>query len=325
MDYSADAQGDARSRSARQVARHGFKSSGNWEAVFGTGLGHRRSLHGVALRPLHRQGRRGRKGGVRPADVRQRRAHSSRLRARPIQQRRSPAPLDRYLESRRPAARLPGARHLLRVQEMVRASTTVPETRCSSPRRPVTRRARPTSSTRWGNTRRSASRRSASMAWNTGGRRVGAQLRHPRAARAAHSGESAEVARRRSPAGRPDAVAEIRLGDYTLNVSPGGPRGSSPASPFRQTPRDRGAARHLHRDAHRTSSTWRAAVLTSRSRPTLPGPPSWDWRPWRKAGSSTADGRVGRTLAGDDTGQGNSISLRGDSGDLLRVTVYRYR
>jgi hypothetical protein len=34
----------------------------------------------------------------------------------------------------------------------------------------------------------------------------------------------------------------------------------------------------------------------------------------------------GRTLAGDDTGQGNSISLRVDGGaGILRVTVYRYR
>ena len=30
----------------------------------------------------------------------------------------------------------------------------------------------------------------------------------------------------------------------------------------------------------------------------------------------------GRTLAGDDTGQGNNISLRGE---ILRVTLYRYR
>ena len=39
------------------------------------------------------------------------------------------------------------------------------------------------------------------------------------------------------------------------------------------------------------------------------------------------DGRWvrGRTLAGDDTGQGNSISLRGGSAGMLRVTVYRYR
>jgi len=40
------------------------------------------------------------------------------------------------------------------------------------------------------------------------------------------------------------------------------------------------------------------------------------------------DGRWvrGRTLAGDDTGQGNNITLRGgpDAG-ILRVTVYRYR
>lgn len=33
----------------------------------------------------------------------------------------------------------------------------------------------------------------------------------------------------------------------------------------------------------------------------------------------------GRTLAGDDTGQGNSISLRANGQSILRVTVYRYR
>jgi hypothetical protein len=39
------------------------------------------------------------------------------------------------------------------------------------------------------------------------------------------------------------------------------------------------------------------------------------------------DGRWirGRVLAGDDTGQGNSISLRGGATGMLRVTVYRYR
>jgi hypothetical protein len=33
-----------------------------------------------------------------------------------------------------------------------------------------------------------------------------------------------------------------------------------------------------------------------------------------------------RTLAGDDTGQGNDLSLRGNRGPgILRVTVYRYQ
>ena len=33
----------------------------------------------------------------------------------------------------------------------------------------------------------------------------------------------------------------------------------------------------------------------------------------------------GRTLTGDDTGQGNNISLRSIDSGILRVSLYRYR
>jgi hypothetical protein len=65
--------------------------------------------------------------------------------------------------------------------------------------------------------------------------------------------------------------------------------------------------------------------LTITFSPNSPGPPI--------AGLATveegkfADGRWirGRTLAGDDTGQGNSVSLRGQGPGILRVVLYRYR
>ena len=66
--------------------------------------------------------------------------------------------------------------------------------------------------------------------------------------------------------------------------------------------------------------------LTVTFSPDTPGPPL--------AGLATVEeGRFvdgqwvrGRTLAGDDTGQGNSISLdAGRHPGILRVTLYRYR
>jgi hypothetical protein len=66
--------------------------------------------------------------------------------------------------------------------------------------------------------------------------------------------------------------------------------------------------------------------LTITFAPNTPGPPIVGLATVEEGRS--ADGRwvPGRTLAGDDTGQGNNVSLRGVRGPgILRVTLYRYR
>jgi beta-galactosidase GanA len=118
----------------------------------------------------------------------------------------------------------------------------------------------------------------------------------------------------------------IRLGDYTLNVSPGGPRRifpgepASPEAPRAQSP-------HGVFIASAPDEFYLAGSgLTVTFSANTPGPPI--------VGLATVeegrfvDGRwmKGRTLAGDDTGQGNSVSLRGGPGaGVVRVILYRYR
>jgi hypothetical protein len=114
---------------------------------------------------------------------------------------------------------------------------------------------------------------------------------------------------------------KVRLGDYTLNVTPGGPRRIFPGEP--PIPETSRVAPHGIFIATGADEFYMAGNgLTITFSPATPGPPL--------AGLATVeegrfvDGRWvrGRVLAGDDTGQGNSISLR-DA--ILRVTVYRYR
>jgi len=119
---------------------------------------------------------------------------------------------------------------------------------------------------------------------------------------------------------------ELRLRDYTLRVSGGGPRrplfgdrGTVPAVPFQP-------AYGIFIAAGPNEFYMAGSGLTVTFSPNTPGPPI--------VGLATVeegrfvDGRWtrGRTLAGDDTGQGNNISLRGGrESAILRVTVYRYR
>ena len=118
----------------------------------------------------------------------------------------------------------------------------------------------------------------------------------------------------------------LRLGDYTLNVSPAGGRrsvaGAPPEPQTAATQRPHGIFIAAGPDEFYLAGSALNITLT----PNAPGPPI--------VGLATVeegrfvDGRWvrGRTLAGDDTGQGNNITLRGgpDAG-ILRVTVYRYR
>jgi hypothetical protein len=119
---------------------------------------------------------------------------------------------------------------------------------------------------------------------------------------------------------------KVQLADYTLNVSGGGPRRIFPGEPVSpEAPRNQ--APHGIFIATAPDEFYLAGSgLTITFSPNTPGPPM--------VGLATVeegrfvDGRWirGRTLAGDDTGQGNSVSLpAGQGAGVLRVTVYRYR
>jgi hypothetical protein len=115
----------------------------------------------------------------------------------------------------------------------------------------------------------------------------------------------------------------IRLGDYTLNISgaparrfsPGEP--AAPDAPRSQTPHGIFVATGSD-DFYMAGSGLSITFATH-----TPGPPVVGFATVEDG--HFVDGRWvrGRTLAGDDTGQGNSLSLRNDG--LLHVTVYRYQ
>ncbi len=118
----------------------------------------------------------------------------------------------------------------------------------------------------------------------------------------------------------------IRLGDYSLRVSGGGPRRPlfaqgtpGQAAPFYPA---YGIIIAAGRDEYYIAGRGLTITFSAET----PGPPI--------AGLATVeeghfrDGQWvrGRTLAGDDTGQGNNVSLPGEHGPgILRVTLYRYR
>jgi beta-galactosidase GanA len=118
----------------------------------------------------------------------------------------------------------------------------------------------------------------------------------------------------------------VRLDGYTLHVSGGGPRRPlfgagepTQAAPFQP-------AYGIFIAAGRDEFYMAGSGLTVTFSADTPGPPI--------VGLATVEeGRFlegrwvrGRTLAGDDTGQGNNLSLRGNRGPgILRVTLYRYR
>jgi hypothetical protein len=116
---------------------------------------------------------------------------------------------------------------------------------------------------------------------------------------------------------------KVRLGDYTLNVAPGGPQRIFPGEPASPETARSEAPHGIFIATGPDEFYLAGGGLTITFSANTPGPPL--------VGLATveegrfADGRWvrGRVLAGDDTGQGNSVSLRGPG--ILRVTVYRYR
>jgi len=118
---------------------------------------------------------------------------------------------------------------------------------------------------------------------------------------------------------------KVRLGGYTLNVSKGAPQRIFPGEP---APSEAPRAQTPHGifiAAAPDEFYMAGSGLTITFSADTPGPPI--------VGLATVeegrfvDGRWvrGRVLAGDDTGQGNSVSLGSAATAMLRVTVYRYR
>jgi len=108
----------------------------------------------------------------------------------------------------------------------------------------------------------------------------------------------------------------IRLGDYTLNVTRSG-RAQAPGAP---------APHGIFVMTGPDEFYMAGSGLNITFSPYTPGPPIAGLATVEEGGF--VDGRwvPGRRLAGDDTGQGNNISLPGGRGPgILRVTLYRYR
>jgi Domain of unknown function (DUF5597)/Beta-galactosidase len=118
----------------------------------------------------------------------------------------------------------------------------------------------------------------------------------------------------------------VRLGDYTLNVSANGPQRLFPGEP--PTPgTPAGQSPHgIFIAAGADEFYFAGAGLTITFAPNTPGPPIVGLATVEEGAFVNGRWIRGRVLGGDDTGQGNSVTLRGDrSTNILHVTVYRYR
>jgi hypothetical protein len=114
----------------------------------------------------------------------------------------------------------------------------------------------------------------------------------------------------------------IRLDDYTLTATPGGPRRFFPGEPASAEP-SRAMAPHGIFIASGPGEFYIAGSgLTVTFSADTPGPPQVGLATVEEGRFTGGRWRAVRPLAGDDTGQGNSISLRGN---ILHVNLYRYR
>jgi beta-galactosidase GanA len=121
-------------------------------------------------------------------------------------------------------------------------------------------------------------------------------------------------------------VQRIRLGDYTLDIAGDRPRrfGAEAALPSQTPPAPPPHGIFIMTGPDEFYMAGNGLTITFS--PNTPGPPIVGLGTVEEG--QFADGRwlPGRTLGGDETNQGNSISLRGGRGpEILRVTVYRYR
>ena len=122
------------------------------------------------------------------------------------------------------------------------------------------------------------------------------------------------------------ASQRVRLGDYTLNVV--GDRPTPPLfGPPSTAPPAPGPRPHGIFIATAPNAFYMAGMgLTVTFTPNTPGPPTVGLAAVEEGRFAGGRWTPGRTLAGDDTGQGNNISLRRDGGPhILRVKLYRYR
>jgi hypothetical protein len=115
----------------------------------------------------------------------------------------------------------------------------------------------------------------------------------------------------------------VSLAGYTLHVSGGGPRrplfgdgGALTAAPFQP-------AYGIFVAAGRDEFYLAGSGLTITFSPDTPGPPIVGLATVEEGRFVDGQWVRGRTLAGDDTGQGNNLSLRAPR--ILHVTVYRYQ
>jgi hypothetical protein len=135
---------------------------------------------------------------------------------------------------------------------------------------------------------------------------------------------------------RGDAPLSVKLGDYTLNLSYIG-AGRVPIAP---EPAAAGGQRPQGAAAQGPPSVQAAAILIAAGpdefyfgagagglrigfTPTTPGPPIVGLGDVQEGKFVDGKWRVVRQLGGDDTGQGEILSLRPNT--VLRVTVYRYQ
>jgi len=118
---------------------------------------------------------------------------------------------------------------------------------------------------------------------------------------------------------------KVRLGDYILSISPSGGRRPAGAP---MEPETAAAARpHGILIANGPDEFYMAGTaLNITFTANTAGPPMVGLATVEEGHFAGGRWIRGRTLAGDDTGQGNNITLRGLAGDaILRVTVYRYQ
>jgi hypothetical protein len=117
---------------------------------------------------------------------------------------------------------------------------------------------------------------------------------------------------------------KIRLGDYTLNISGSGTR--APATGATQQAAAAPVPNGIFISVGPDEFYMAGRNLNITFSPNTPGPPIVGLGTVEEGHFVNGRWVAGRTLAGDDTGQGNNISLRGGRVDnILHVILYRYR